>query len=149
MNRVKKVVIKGLFVGILSESTKGLPASYYRRKIVSPQFIELWYKVSENEWDQALWDVLPSLERDYMALCAHLCKVENNKFQVALSKSFRDMFDRMKLLESSIKAGNISEPVIMEFSNILDRLVSSGQITQSLATRLKARVNNSMIAKKN
>ena len=138
---VKKFIkIKGLYVGLYREhSTKPV---LFGRRLVEPAWIELWFKATENEWDDMLWEQISDQNQDWFSYCYHLTNQPDNKeLEIAISKKFKKVQQRLVLLEGMIMAGNINKELIVEIGGILDSLVNSQQLPRKQAARMKKRID--------
>lgn len=137
---IKKFIkIKGLYVGLYREH-ETRPVLFGRR-LVEPAWIELWFKATEGEWDDMLWEQLSDDNKDWFSYCYHLTNQPDNKYlEIALSKKFKKVQQRLVLLEGMIMAGNINKDLIDEINDILDSLVKSNQLPQKQASRTKKRI---------
>lgn len=140
---VKKFIkIKGLYVGLYREPPSGgTRAVLFGRRLVEPAWIELWFKATEGEWDDSLWDQISDDNKDWFSYCYHLTKQPDNKYlEIALSKKFKKTQQRLVLLEGMIMAGNINKDLVGEVDGILDSLVKSDQLPRKQASRMKKRI---------
>lgn len=138
---IKKVIkINGLYVGLYREhSTKPV---LFGRRLVEPAWIELWFKATEGEWDETLWEQISDENKDWFSYCYHLSKQPDNKhLEIAVSKKFKKVQQRLVLLEGMIMSGNINKELIVEIGGILDSLVNSQQLPQKQAARMKKRID--------
>lgn len=139
--RIRHVIINGCCVSIYNtlkdEKTRG-PIAH--RKLVSPTFVELWYKICDDKFDYMLWSALTQSEKDYMAECVNMTHTICQEFQIALAKATKSSIDRLRLLEGEIVAGNLNPALVKEFSDLLDHLSASRQIPPIQAGRLKKRI---------
>lgn len=142
--RQRIVIVKGLFIYIRYINKDGTPGTISKRKLVAPEFIELWYLIHDGKFDQQLWHRLSDRDRDFLALCVHQSHITNREFETALARSSSNLYERMKLLEAGIKAGDFSDAAATEFNQILDRLAESGQMTQLFATKMKKKLERTM-----
>ena len=143
---VKKFVkIHGLAISLYREapytSTKGRPV-LVKRKLVEPAWIELWFKATEGEWDDTLWEQLSDDNKDWFAYCFHMTEQNDNKeLEIALSKKFKKTQQRLNLLEGMVMAGNMNDDLVNEFKSILDSLVASYQLPLKQGSRMKKRLD--------
>lgn len=135
----KYIKIKGLYVGLYRDHiTKPV---LFGRRLVEPAWIELWFKATENQWDDMLWDQLSDDNKDWFSYCYHISEQPVNRYlEVAVSKKFKKVQQRLVLLEGMIMAGNINKELIDEINDILDSLVKSQQLPQKQASRMKKRI---------
>jgi len=135
----KYIKIKGLYVGLYRDHiTKPV---LFGRRLVEPAWIELWFKATENQWDDMLWDQISDENKDWFSYCYHISEQPVNRYlEVAVSKKFKKVQQRLVLLEGMIMAGNINKELIDEVNKILDSLVNSHQLPQKQASRMKKRI---------
>lgn len=137
---VKKFIkIKGLYVGLYRDHiTKPV---LFGRRLVEPAWIELWFKATENQWDDSLWEQISDENKDWFSYCYHITNQPENKYlEMAVSKKFKKVQQRLNLLEGMIMAGNINDDLVDEMNDILDNLVKSAQLPQKQASRMKKRI---------
>ena len=135
----KYIKIKGLYVGLYREHiTRPV---LFNRRLVEPAWIELWFKATENQWDDNLWEQISDENKDFFSRCYHVTEQPVNRYlEVAVSKKFKKIQQRLVLLEGMIMSGNINKDLIEEVSSILDSLVKSDQLPQKQASRMKKRI---------
>jgi len=144
----KYIKIKGLYVGLYRDHTTR-PVLFGRR-LVEPAWIELWFKATENQWDDMLWEQISDENKDWFSYCYHISEQPVNRYlEVAVSKKFKKVQQRLVLLEGMIMAGNINKELIDEVSSILDSLVKSQQLPQKQASRMKKRIERTYESIKN
>lgn len=140
----KDIGIQGLSVRVKLPGKNDKPGQTVMRKFVSPEFVALWFHILDNQWDSELWARLNQHDQEFLAYCVRQAQFYHPEFEKALAKSFTRVHERLKLVEESIKAGNLSEALITEFDDILNRLVSSGQMNSIHKTKLKKRLSRSL-----
>lgn len=145
MVKKKDVVIRGLIVSIETKH-EGKQRQIFKRKLVSPEFIQLWFKILDNEFDKELWMKLNQHDKDFLGICIRHAHIYNPDFEKALASDHSKHLERLRLLEESIKAGNLSGTIQKEFNDIIDKLKDSGQITSMHATKLKKRLDRTLKA---
>lgn len=91
----------------------------HRRFFVSPEFIQLFYKVHEGGFDQGLFERLSDKERQILALSINYLGLVNRDYNIALSKTMRTTYERLKLIEGAIQAGNLSQELHDEYVDIM------------------------------
>lgn len=139
MSIKKYIKIKGLYVGLYRDHTS--KPVLFGRRLVEPAWIELWFKATDGEWDDTLWEQITDENKDWFSYCYHLTKQPDNKYlEIAVSKKFKKVQQRLVLLEGMIMAGNINKDLIEELNTILDSLVKSQQLPQKQASRMKKRI---------
>lgn len=136
----KFIKINGLYVSIY-RNYRDQPVLLHRR-VVEPAFIQLWYKLSELEFDNDLYNQLSDENKDYLSFCFHTIypELENKHLEIETAKKSRKLQERLVLLEGMIMAGNINIELVNELNGILDKLVKSSQIPAKQGSRMKARV---------
>jgi len=135
----KYIKIKGLYVGLYRDHIS--KPVLFGRRLVEPAWIQLWFKATENQWDDMLWDQLSDDNKDWFSYCYHLTNQPENKYlEIALSKKFKKVQQRLVLLEGMIMSGNLNQALIDEINDILDSLVRSQQLPQKQASRMKKRI---------
>lgn len=137
---VKKFIkIKGLYVGLYRDHIN--KPVLFSRRLVEPAWIELWFKATENQWDESLWEQISDENKDWFSYCYHITNQPENKYlEMAVSKKFKKVQQRLNVLEGMIMAGNINNELVDEMNDILDNLVKSSQLPQKQASRMKKRI---------
>lgn len=137
---VKKFIkIKGLYVGLYRDHIN--KPVLFSRRLVEPAWIELWFKATENQWDDSLWEQISDENKDWFSYCYHITNQPENKYlEMAVSKKFKKVQQRLNVLEGMIMAGNINNELVDEMNDILDNLVKSSQLPQKQASRMKKRI---------
>jgi len=140
-NNNKYIKIRGSYVSIYRRYGDKHPILLHRR-VVEPAWIQLWYQISENKFDLGLFKQISDDNQDYLALCFGIIfpDLDNKELNVNIAKKSEYLQKRLLLLEGLIESGNINESLIQEMGQILDKLVSSGQINTRKATRMKLRL---------
>jgi hypothetical protein len=144
--RPRQVVIRGLYVKIFMTKSDGSRGMLHKSRLVSPEFIELWFKVHDGDFDLNMWQSLSQKDKNFFTYCVHQAGIENQKLEIALAHSTRDFFERMKILEMSIVAGNLNADIVREFNKIIDMLAESAQISKTYATKQKNKMKRTAIA---
>ena len=141
MENINKFIkINGCYVSIY-RTHRNQPVLLHRR-VVEPAFIQLWYKLSELDFDMDLYNQLSDENKDYLSLCFHTIypHLENKQLEIETAKKSRKLQERLVLLEGIIVAGNVNIELINELNEILDKLVKSSQIPVKQGARMKNRV---------
>ena len=107
----------------------------YKRYFVSPEFIELFYKIHDGEFDDILFTRLADSEKQMMSRVCQYLDISNRDFNIALSKSMRGMFDRFRMIEGAIKAGNLNKDLHDEYVSIMQSLADQRLIPKVRATQ--------------
>ena len=139
MAKPRFVVVRGLCVYLASKNN--LNRDYvHKRKLVSPEWVNVWYLINSGEFDDNLFISLNQIDRDFLAYCVHQTGVHNIEFEKALARNYRSVLERMRVLEGSIKAGNINREIVDEFKQVVDRLIASWQISGRMGNNLKRQI---------
>lgn len=113
------------------------------RRLVSPEWLRLYMMLKKGEFDETQWNLLP---RDLKALLGYMCRLFDvpftDEFNVALATDYKADYDRLKLLEGSIAAGNNNKMLYDECISIIDSLAKSGQLKGQTANLMKASFRN-------
>lgn len=117
------------------------------RRLVSPEWLRLYILIKNGDFDESLWLLLP---RELKALLGYVCRLFEipfgDDFNVALATDYKADYDRLKLLEGSIKAGNNNVALFDECIEIIDGLAKSGQLRPQTASLMKASLRNQRAA---
>lgn len=138
--RIKELTLNGTCVSLYNVDKNGKRSTLFLRKLMPSTFIELWFKVQDNDFDADLWHDLRDSEKDFFAQCVEQTHTKNAKFNIALSKDTGTMLKRLQLLEGELQAGNINIALVDEFKKILDKLAKTHQMPAAQASRLKRRI---------
>lgn len=146
--RGKELVIKGLHVSLIGKLRADQRNYTHASRIVSPEWIQLWFFISEKEFNQDLWLRLSEKEKDFMGYCVHACKIHSPEFEKALARECAQIHQRLVIIEGSISNGNLNRALVDEYKFIVDKLAASFQIGQKQATNLKKRIERTYEATK-
>ena len=146
MARIKELTINGSCISLYNVKKDKTRGPLFARKLVPIDFIELWYKVVNGEFDNELWHDLRDKEKDFFAQVVEATHTQNKHFNIALAKYTKDLLDRLSLIEGEIHAGNLSRSLVNEFKSILDRLAETRQMPPNQVNRLKARIERTFEA---
>lgn len=137
----REVIVKGLCVSLyLNGKTKQL----IKRRIVSPEWVQLWYLISDGKFDADLWLTLNDGLQDFLSTCVHQTNTHNIEFQKMLARNMKGIYDRLLLIEDSIKMGNISEALVKEYSSIIERLTNTDQMPKMHGSKLIRRLERTL-----
>jgi hypothetical protein len=89
---------------------------------VSPEFLTLYYKLLDNQFDDKLYDELNDNEKEFISLLTKKLQISNKDLNIAISKDNNKLIQRLNLLEGSIEIGNDNPVIVAEISSILDKL---------------------------
>lgn len=116
------------------------------RRLVSPEWLRLYICIKKGEFDESLWISLPRELKSLMGYVARIFEIPfSDEFNVALATDYKADYDRLKLLEGSIRAGNNNKALIDECIDIIDGLAKSGQLQPQTASLMKASFRNSSL----
>lgn len=138
-----KLFIKGLLTELRTSKS-----AYLKKMLVSPDWIELWYLVTENKFDLALWSNLNQLERNWMIELAQKLKVDNKVLNIQHNKEASKYIEEIQLIEGSIQAGNNSPELIDKFYAILEVLRERNMIHAWTVNAMKKNFNRILEQKK-
>lgn len=107
----------------------------YKRYFVSPEFIQLFFLISDDKFDDALFERLSEKEKREFAHVISFLNINSRAFTIALSKLNRGMFSRMQMIEGAIKAGNLNEELRDEYIEIIQSMKHLGMLPTRTAGR--------------
>jgi len=157
MKELKKedIDIKGLIVSLyvhrskpeaLKRRNKNAERHLLRRRLVSPDFIELYYKIQSSEpLDSSvlsnLFNLLSTSDRDFLSYLVNnvksLRESDNGRaFHIISSKFYQNIYTKIKMIEDGIKAGSTNPAMFEEATSLIKRLEESGQINKMVAVKL-------------
>jgi len=106
--------------------------------IVSNYFITLYYKLSEGEFDQDLFDKLSYHEKKLLnEIYTKSITTKSKQYEMAMTKFGQHLLDRLNFLEAGISSGEDAPVIKKEYGSILDELLSLNLIKTKLAKRMK------------
>lgn len=112
----------------------------YKRMFVSPEFVQLFYKLHDGQFDENLYNILSDVEKQLLASSLNYLNIDNKEFNIALSKNMRKYYDQYKLIEAEIAAGNLSKELHDRFSSLVDILADIGALPKATASYQKKRM---------
>lgn len=152
---IEDIDIKGLIVSLymyrkkpeaLKQRSKNVERVLKRRRLVSPDFIEILFKIQSTDPIEKndlteLWSNLSSSDKDFLSYIVNQVRDIRNsdngrKFQLQSSKSYQALYQKIKLIEDGIKAGATNPSMYDEFKELVNRLEQSGQINKIVSVRL-------------
>lgn len=157
MRDLKKedIDIKGLVVSLyihrnkpeaLKRKNRNAERHLLKRRVVSPDFIELLYKIMADEpIDKGelaeLWSNLERGDKDFLSFLTNqvsgLSNTENGRlFHIHSAKSYLPIYQKIKMIEDGIRAGATNPSMYEEYTELVDRLQTSGQINKMTAVNL-------------
>lgn len=115
-----------------------------KKRIVSAKFIKLWYLLLENRFDSELYDELEENDKLFF-IELYTCYQKNEGEQKSSFESFRvklaqPFIEKLKMLEGSIMAGNMSQQLLDDYEDVLDKLKKHNYMTNRQATTLFKRL---------
>lgn len=115
-----------------------------KKRIVSAKFIKLWYLLLENRFDSELYDELEENDKLFF-IELYTCYQKNEGEQKSSFESFRvklaqPFIEKLKMLEGSIMAGNMSKELLNDYEDVLDKLKKHNYMTNRQATTLFKRL---------
>jgi hypothetical protein len=134
----KQVIIKGSVVSVYSQSGKRKQLT--RRKIVEPEWVQLWYEVLDGKFDERLWLHLNDIDRQFMVYCVNATHTHNREFNIHVARDQRIMYDDMRRIEGEIYAGNLNRELVSRYDKIIDTLIDTLQIERKHGSALKNRI---------
>ena len=138
--RTKELIIKGLHASIVGRLKADQRIYTHAKRIVSPEWIQLWFIIHDGGFEQDLWLRLSDKDKDFMGFAVHACNINSPEFEKALARECAQIHQRLLLIEGSISAGNLNRALVDEYKQIVDKLAASYQIGQKQATNLKKRI---------
>lgn len=102
-----------------------------KRYIVSTEFVQLFYRCLDGDFDIELYREMNDNEKFLLSKMVIYMKLpENRKLNIEVSKFMKTLFERLRLIEGAVKAGNLSTQLQDEYCTIIDKLVSAGVLRQ-------------------
>lgn len=122
---------------------KGVSASVlHKRFLVSSEFIILYYKTLDGDFDNDLFNQLSSSEKLLFSKVILFIDKPTREFNIAVSKMMRDYHTRLKFIEAAVKAGNLSTILKHEYYEIINKLVEAGVMKRHLAAYQRRVMSN-------
>lgn len=118
-----------------SRTRDGNRSILYKRYIVSPEFIQLWYDIVDDKFNDDLYDRLTETERNVLASSANWLKKDNRQLNVRTARTMRSIFDRFEVIEGAIKAGNLNQQLVDEYVDKMSLLRKLHAIPHVTATK--------------
>lgn len=145
LNREKVLTTKGITVNTSKVRIEGLLVKFYsstynlvKRMIVKPEFIKLYYKISDGEpFDLALWDELTQPEKNFLFQIIGKAKPDMERdIGERHRKEAKTFFNKLYVNENQIRLGNDSPEILKEIEEALQTLMDRHLITKNLGGRL-------------
>ena len=113
-----------------------------KQKMLSPNGLKLWFKISDGEFDEELWNQINDDEQKFLINAHRLMRFpENRLLEIGLSKKTINLQNRLKLLEGNIRNGNVNKDILDEATKIIDELKDMTILSSYQASRYKTRLN--------
>lgn len=145
LDREKVLMNKNIKVNTSKVRIEGLLVKFYsseynlvKKMIVKPEFIKLYYKISDGEpFDMSLWDELSQAEKNFLFQIIgkakpHLEKEIGDRHR----KEAKTFFNKLYVNENQIRIGNNSPEIYSEIKSSLEELVDRHLISKNLGHRL-------------
>lgn len=111
----------------------------YKRYFVSPEFIQLFYKIhDEQPIDEELYNRLSTEEKKAMSVVVNYLQITSPSFNIALAKTMRTVYERLKVIEGAVMAGNLSKELQDEYVDIMKDMKMTGALPSNIA---QSRIN--------
>lgn len=145
LNRDKILTNKKLKVNSSKIHIEGLLVKYYsstynlvKRMIVKPEFIKLYYKISDGEpFDLSLWDELTQAEKNFLFLIIGKAKPELEKdVGERHRKEAKTFFNKLYVNENQLRMGNNSPEILKEIEEAISTLAERHLISKNIGGRL-------------
>ncbi len=136
-----QVKITGSVVSVFRKM--GTKDALWRRRVVEPEWIELWYKIQADEFDESLWLRLNDADREFLIFCVNASHIENRAFNIAVAKSQKATSDELKIIEGELLSGNLNKTLVSKYNKIIDMLTETMQMGKQHGTLLKNRMQRS------
>ena len=84
-----------------------------KQKMLSPNGLKLWFKISDGEFDEELWNQINDDEQKFLINAHRLMRFpENRLLEIGLSKKTINLQNRLKLLEGNIHNRNVNTDIL-------------------------------------
>ena len=145
LNRDKILATKGIKINTSKIHIEGLLVKFYsstynlvKRMIVKPEFIKLYYKISDGEpFDLSLWEELTQPEKNFLFQIIGKAKPELDRdIGDRHRKEAKTFFNKLYVNENQIRLGNDSPEIFKEIEEAIQTLMDRHLITKNLGGRL-------------
>lgn len=145
LDRDKVLTTKGIKVNTSAVRIEGLLVKFFtstynqvKRMIVKPEFIKLYYKISDGEpFDLSLWDELTQAEKNFLFQIIGKAKPDLERdIGDRHRKEAKTFFNKLYVNENQIRLGNNSPEVLKEIEESIQTLMDRHLITKNLGGRL-------------
>lgn len=114
-----------------------------KRYVVSTEFIQLFYNCVDGDFDAGIFNDLPDNEKFLLSKMLIFLKTpENRAFNIAMSKFAKTLYERLKVIEMAVKAGNLSKILQNEYYEIMDKMVDAGMLKKHQGSYQKTNMRN-------
>lgn len=158
LDRDKVLADKGIKVNASRVRIEGLLVKFFtstynlaKRMIVKPEFIKLYYKISDGEpFDLSLWEELTQAEKNFLFQIIGKAKPELERdISDRHRKEAKTFFNKLYVNENQIRIGNNSPEVLQEITDSIQTLMERHLITKNLGGRLIKQYNQALQATNN
>jgi len=112
------------------------------RKLCSYKFIKLLNLIKNDKFDQDLYNDLDENEVKFLNKFLTDFNIINSNYTNAFALKLKDKYDRIKLIEGSIKIGNNNQDLVDEYIAIINELKTYDIGSNLLFTNLIKKVRN-------
>lgn len=155
LNRDKVLTTKGIKVNTSKVHIQGLLVKFYsstynlaKKMIVKPEFIKLYYKISDGEpFDLDLWDQLSQPEKNFLFRIISKAKPTLERdVGDRHRKEAKTFFNKLYVNENQIRIGNNSPQIFAEISDAIQALIDRHLISKNLGNRLVKQYQHAITA---
>lgn len=140
-----KITIKGSVVSVYRQDRhEKNPFKLWKRKIVDPEWLVLWYMINDGKFDEVAWLRLSDSDRDFMAFCVNHEGIHNSGFNINLAKDNKVHTEQLRIIEGELLAGNINDELVRKYKEILTMLSETGQLGKKHAGLLMNRMERTL-----
>jgi hypothetical protein len=145
LDRERILATKNLKVNTSRVRIEGLLVKFYcsayslvKKMIVKPEFIKLYYKISDGEpFDLSLWDELSQAEKNFLFQIIGKVKPDlEREVGERQRKEAKTFFNKLYVNENQIRIGNNSPEIVKELKEAIETLIDRHLITKYLGNRL-------------
>jgi len=110
------------------------------RSLVSPDFVELWYLINDEDFDKEIWEKLSTKEQRLMIRAYNLCRIETPAFNKQIAIEYKKVIERLDIIEGEVKAGNVNKSLVDEYNEIVDEMAKLRLIITNQALIFKKKM---------
>lgn len=137
-----KIYGNSIELRFISNRNDSKVSTLHKRYLVSSEFIILFYKTLDGDFDTDLFNQLSESEKLLFSRVILFLDKQTREFNIAVSKLMRDYHTRLKFIESAVKAGNLSSQLKHEYYEIINKLVDCGVMKKHLAAYQRRVMSN-------